>query len=99
LAVVPRPVSKVRKDRNMLDYMKTQEIVGSIDAIDALNEIRRDLRGLAALLLNMNESPSAPDPAALDLAHDVALAIGNAAEAAFPLAVAALGEMAENGRR
>ena len=83
----------------MLDYMKTQEIVGSIDAIDALNEIRRDLRGLAALLLNMNESPSAPDPAALDLAHDVALAIGNAAEAVFPLAVAALGEMAENGRR
>ena len=83
----------------MLYYMQPAEIVDSVDAIDALNEMSRDLRGLAALLLNMNESQSAPDPAALDLAHDVALAIGGAADAAFPLAVAALGEQAENGRR
>ena len=83
----------------MIEYIETVEILNASDAIDALNEMRRDLRGLAALLLNMNESQSAPDPAALDLAHDVALAIGNAADAAFPLAVAALGEQAENGRR
>ena len=83
----------------MLEYMQPAEIVDSMDAIDALNDMGRDLRGLAALLLNMSESQSAPDPAALDLAHDVALAIGNAAEAVFPLAVAALGEQAENGRR
>lgn len=84
----------------MLEYMQPAEIVDSMDAIDALNEMRRDLRGLAALLLNVNESQSAPDPAALDLAHDVALAIGNAAEAVFPIAEAALmADAAEGDRR
>ena len=87
---LPGLLHNLWKDREMTGYTNTIEIMDAADAIDTLNEIRRDLRGLAALLLNMNESPSAPDPAALDLAHDVALAIGDAAEAAFPIAEAAL---------
>jgi len=98
LAVVPRPVSKDGEDGKMLEYMKTQEIAEPIDAVDALNDLQCDLHGLAALLLAVANDPSY-DLRALNTLHTFAQGMADGADAVFPLAVAALEEMAENGRR
>ena len=73
----------------MLDYMKTQEIVDSIDAVDALNDLQRDLHGLAYMVQAVANDPSR-HPHALTMIHEIAQGIADGADAVFPLAVCAL---------
>ena len=74
----------------MIGYIEAREIVDNMEAADALNEIRQDMHGLVQMLLALGESRSEVDPAVLALAHNIALAIGNAVDTVFPIAEAAL---------
>lgn len=75
----------------MIGYAKTREVIYSaIDAIDTINEVMRDIRGLACLLHEISESDNEPDPLALTALSDHAHIMADATQAAYTCLEAAL---------